>query len=113
MADPTCAELFDKEMNSYYLKIEKLEKKLKKFELEELFVVSYCVLYYQREEDKIVEVSELLDIVPLNRLEANSLENEVNELKDLPNVEVKSYKEAINEKISQEKGNIARLNKSF
>ena len=113
MADPSCAELFDNEMNSYYLKIDKLEKKLKKFELKDLFVVSYCVIFYQKEKNEIMEVRDLIDIKPLSKVDANNLEREVNKLKDLPNAEVKSYEKAIKEKITQEKANIARLNKSF
>ena len=113
MAEANCADLFNSEMNSYYKKIEDLEKKLIKFKDKELFVVSYCVLFYAEENNEIEEIRNLLTIEPSSKEEARILAKKVNKLKDLPNTEIKSYKKAIKEEISFEESNIARLNKSF
>jgi hypothetical protein len=113
MLDPASARLLEKKLNDFHESKESLEKKLEENIGKELYIANFCTVYYFRDESNdIKEKRDIIDITPLTEVEAESIVNEVNNLKELPNVKVKKYQDKLEERIDQITKQIAMLMKS-
>lgn len=114
MLDPNSAQLLERKLQDFYAAKEALEKKLEEVKNDEdLYVANHCIInYFKDKKGDIKEERNILNVIPLSEIEAKALANEVNNLKELPNVTVISYQELLVEAISEKSRSIALLQKS-
>ena len=110
MVCPTSAALQEENIRQVLEIIDSIEDKIKNTNDNE-FVVSYCIHTYNKINDKIEEIRGFKNIRPLSFEEAKLLMSEINDIKDLPNAEIKSFKDYLKEELNRKQVLLNQLNK--
>lgn len=110
MVCPTSAALQEENIRQVLEIIDLIEEKIKNTN-DDQFVVSYCIHAYDKIDNQIEEVRGFKDIKPLSYDEAKLLMNEINDIKDLPNTEIKSLKDYLIEELNRKNVLLNQLNK--
>lgn len=110
MVCPTSAALQEENIRQILEIIDLIEEKIKNTNENE-FVVSYCIHTYDKIDNEIEEIRGFKDIKPMSYSEAKLLMNEINDIKDLPNTEIKTFNEFLIEELNRKKILLNQLNK--
>ena len=110
MVCPTSAALQEENIRQVLEIIDLIEEKIRNTS-DDQFVVSYCIHAYDKIDNQIEEVRGFKDIKPLSYDEAKLLMNEINDIKDLPNTEIKSLKDYLTAELNRKNILLNQLNK--
>lgn len=110
MVCPTSAALQEENIRHILEIIDLIEEKIKNAN-DEQFVVSYCIHTYDKIDNQIEEIRGFKDIKPLSYDNAKLLMSEINDIKDLPNTEIKTFKDYLNEELNRKQVLLNQLNK--
>lgn len=112
MVCPTTATLHEENIRKLQSQIDCTQEKIENCKETEL-IVCHCIHIYAKNNNKIEEVRDFDEVNTLNQKQAKSLLKEINHIKDLPNAEIKSFKEFLVEDLARKKILLNQLNKVF
>ena len=110
MVCPTTATLHEENIRKLEELIKCTQQKIDNCKETEL-IVCHCIHIYAKNNGKIEEVRDFDDVITLNKEEAESLLKEINHIKDLPNAEIKTFKEFLADDIGRKNILLNQLNK--